>query len=139
MDKLFIDTNIVLDLLSKRPEFYHEAQELFTLAERQKIKLFVSSLTIANTYYLLSRQYNSGDAKIILTKFEILADILPFDGKVVRLALLSEDFKDFEDAIQYYIALENNIPIIITRNKKDFKNSLLPIFTAREYLNNSGL
>ncbi len=134
MNKLFIDTNIVLDLLSKRPEFYREAQELFTLAEKCQVKLYVSSLTIANTYYLLSKQYSSSDARNILTKFEMLVEILPFEAKAVRLALLSYEFKDFEDAIQYYIACENDVPVIITRNKKDFKNSSLPVFTAREYL-----
>jgi predicted nucleic acid-binding protein len=48
---------------------------------------------------------------------------------------LSSDFNDFEDAIQYYTALENNINTIITRNKKDFKTSKLPVLTAKEYLN----
>lgn len=134
MNNLFIDTNIVLDLLSKRPEFYQEAQELFTLADKDNVKLYISSLTVANTYYLLSKQYNSGDARHILSRFEMLVEILPLDSKIIRLALSSKDFKDFEDAIQYYIALENGIPIIITRNKKDFKTSLLPVFSAKEYL-----
>ncbi len=133
MDKLLVDTNIVLDLLTKREEFYREAQELFTLADKGKVKLFVSSLTFANTYYLLSRQYKTNDARKILTRFKVLVKVLPMDDKIIELALASE-FSDFEDAIQYYTAIENGLAVIITRNKKDFKHSALPVFTAKEYL-----
>ena len=69
-----------------------------------------------------------------MTKFKTLVKILPFENKVLELAL-SSDFSDFEDAIQYYTALDNKLAIIITRNKKDFKKSKLPALTAREYLN----
>lgn len=134
MDKLFVDTNIVIDLLQKRENFFEEAQELFTLADKKKVKLFISSLTIANTHFLLSKHYNSNDARKILSKFKVLVEVLPLDDKVIELALAS-DIKDFEDAIQLYTAIEYNTDIIITRNKKDFKKQNLPILTAKEYLN----
>jgi predicted nucleic acid-binding protein len=57
------------------------------------------------------------------------------DDKILELALAS-NFKDFEDAIQYHTALENHLDMIISRNKKDFKNSVLPVLTAKEYLLN---
>lgn len=134
MDKLLVDTNIVIDLLQKREEFYEEAQELFTLADKKKVKLFISSLTIANTHFLLSRYYNSNDTRKILAKFKVLVDVLPLDDKIIELALAS-DLKDFEDAIQFFTAIENNAGIIITRNKKDFRKQNIPILTAKEYLN----
>jgi predicted nucleic acid-binding protein len=133
MDKLLVDTNIVLDLLTQREEFYREAQELFTLADTGKVELYISSLTLANTYYLLSRQYKSVEARKILIRFKVLVKVLSMDDKVIELALAS-DFNDFEDAIQYYTAIENGLAIIITRNKKDFRHSSLPVFTAKEYL-----
>lgn len=133
MDRLFIDTNIVIDLLQKREEFFNEAQELFTLADKKQVKLFISSLTIANTHFLLSKHYNANDARKILAKFKILVEVLALDDKIIELALTS-DLKDFEDAIQYYTAIENNAEIIITRNKKDFKKQNIPILTAKEYL-----
>lgn len=68
-----------------------------------------------------------------LIKLKVLVNVAPLDDKVLELASVS-DFKDFEDAIQYHTALENGMDIIITRNKKDFKNSKLPIMTAKEYL-----
>ncbi|OJX87642.1 MAG: twitching motility protein PilT [Paludibacter sp. 47-17] len=134
MENLLIDTNIIVDLLSKRKNFYQEAQELFTLADEQEVKLYISSLTFANTHYLLSKELNSNEARKVLIKFKLLVSILPLDDKILELAL-SSDFNDFEDGIQYYTALENKLNIIITRNKKDFKTSTLPVLTAREYLN----
>jgi predicted nucleic acid-binding protein len=133
MDKLLVDTNIVIDLLSKREEFFQEAQELFTLADNRQVDLFVSALTFANTHYLLSKYQKLDDARKILIKFKVLVKVAHLDDKIVELALVS-DFKDFEDALQYNTALENGIDVIITRNKKDFKNSKLPIMNAREYL-----
>jgi predicted nucleic acid-binding protein len=123
----------VIDLLSKREEFFQEAQELFTLADNRQVELFVSALTFANTHYLLSKYQKLDDARKILIKFKVLVKVAPLDDKIVELALVS-DFKDFEEAIQYNTALENGIDVIITRNKKDFKNSKLPIMNAREYL-----
>lgn len=134
MDNLLIDTNIIVDLLSKRKNFYQEAQELFTLADAQEINLYISSLTFANTHYLLSKELDTNEVQKVLIKFKLLVRILPLDEKILELAL-SSDFNEFEDAIQYYTALENKLKIIITRNKKDFKTSKLPVLTAKEYLN----
>ena len=134
MENLLIDTSIIVDLLAKRKNFYQEAQELFTLADEQELKLYISSLTFANTHYLLSKELNSNEALKVLIKFKLLVSILPLDDKILELAL-SSDFNDFEDGIQYYTALENKLNVIITRNKKDFKTSKLPVLTAKEYLN----
>ena len=133
MEHVFVDTNIVIDLLQKRENFYQEVQELFTKADRKKLKLYISALTFANTYYILSKYYSSSEAKKILSKFKVLVEVLPTTDKIIDLALAS-DFNDFEDAIQFYTALESNLHVIITRNKKDFKNNLIPVFSAKEFL-----
>ncbi|MGF7138259.1 type II toxin-antitoxin system VapC family toxin [Roseimarinus sediminis] len=133
MDKVLVDTNIVVDLLTKRHEFYAPASKLFTFADNKKVQLSVSSLTFANIYYLLSRDLDSKTAKEILRKFKLLVKVLPIDDKIIDLSLNS-DFKDFEDAIQYFSAIENKQDIIITRNLKDFKLSKLPVMTADHYL-----
>lgn len=133
MDRILVDTNIVLDLLAKREEFIVEAQELFTLSDKNELKLFVSSLTFANTYYILSQKMKLNDARKILRKFKVLVEVLPMDDKIIDLSLES-DFKDFGDAIQYHTAIENEINIIITRNLKDFKTSRIPVLTAKNYI-----
>jgi predicted nucleic acid-binding protein len=133
MDKLLVDTNIVLDLLADNKEFLIEAQELFTLSDKKEVKLYVSSLTFANTFYILSQRMKLSNARKILRKFKVLVEVLPMDDKIIDLSLES-DFKDFEDAIQYHTAIENDIKIIITRNLKDFKTSKIPVLTAKSYL-----
>ncbi len=133
MDRILVDTNIVLDLLAKRQEFFIEAQELFTLSDKKELKLYVSSLTFANTYYILSQKMKLGNARKILRKFKVLVEVLPMDDKIIDLSLES-DFKDFEDAIQYHTAIENEVNIIITRNLKDFKTAKIPVLTAKDYI-----
>jgi predicted nucleic acid-binding protein len=133
MDRILVDTNIVLDLLAKRTKFLIEAQELFTLSDKNELKLYVSSLTFANTYYILSQKMKLGNALKILRKFKVLVEVLPMDDKIIDLSLES-DFKDFEDAIQYHTAIENEVDVIITRNLKDFKTAKIPVLTAKDYI-----
>lgn len=133
MKKLLVDTNIVVDLLTRRESFFREAQELFTLADKGQIKLLVSALTLANTHYLLSKHLGKEEARKTLAKFKVLVEVAPLDDKIIELAL-SSDFKDFEDAIQYYTALKHRGDLIITRNLKDFIPSKLPVLTARDFL-----
>lgn len=134
MSRLLIDTNIVIDLLSKREKFYEEAAELFSLADRKELVLAISSLTFANTNYILTKLKSAKEAKAILRKFKVLVEVLSLDDKITELALSDNNFTDFEDGLQYYSAIENQIDIIITRNKKDFKKSNIPVLTAKEFL-----
>jgi len=134
MKKIFIDTNIVIDLLSRREPFYQEAAGLFSLADKKIIELSISSLTIANTSYTLLRRTNSITAKEILRKLRLIIKILPLDDKIIGIALNDNSFDDFEDGLQYFTAIENSQDLIITRNLKDFKNSALPVMTARQFL-----
>lgn len=133
MKKLFIDTNIVIDLLSQRTEFYKATQDLFTYAIDNEIKLTVSTLTFANTHYILKDQLKISKVRSSLRKFKTLVDVASFDDKILERAL-EEEFKDFQDGIQYYIAIENNCEAIITRNKKDFNKSSIPVFSASEFI-----
>ncbi len=134
MKKLFIDTNIVIDLLAKREPFYEDASQLFSLADKNKVKLFVSSLTFANTNYILSRLKTAKEARAILRRFKVLVKIVSLDEKTTNLALNDDLFSDFEDGLQYYSALLNNMDFIITRNLKDFKHSKITALSAGMFL-----
>lgn len=133
MEKVFVDSDIVLDLLSSRQPHYDYAAELFSLADQHVIKLYVSSLTFANVNYILSKQLPAGQARKMLLKFKTLVNVLSVNDKVIELALAS-DFHDFEDAIQYNTAIENGITTLLTRNLKDFKKAEIAILTAQHYL-----
>lgn len=133
MKNLFLDTNIAIDLLSKREPFYDAAAILFTLGDRKQVKLYISSLSFSTIYYLLRRQIGAEKAMDVLQRFRMLVHILPVKDTTVDKALNS-DFTDFEDAIQYYSAIENGIKVIITRNVKDYKASTVPVITPDEFL-----
>jgi predicted nucleic acid-binding protein len=135
MDSIFVDTDICYDLLLERQPFYHYAARLFTLSDNAKIRLYVSSLCFSNLHYLLSKQYNRQESLRILSQFKVLVNVLAVDEKIIDLALNST-FPDFEDAIQYYTAIENNIPLIITRNLKDYKRASIAVMTAEAYIKN---
>lgn len=134
MKKLFVDTNIVIDLLSRREPFFEEAATLFSLADKKQVELSISSLTIANTSYTLLRQMDSSKTKSIIRKLKLILEILPLDDKVVGLALNDDTFTDFEDGLQYFTAIENQQEVIISRNLKDFKNSIIPTMTAKQFI-----
>ena len=133
MYKVFVDSDIVLDLLTGRAPHHLSAAALFSLAEKGKVKIFVSSLTFANVHYVLSRQLNADKARNILATFKTLVNVMAVNDIVVERALSSE-FKDFEDALQYHTALENRLNILLTRNLKDYKKAQIKVFTAQQYL-----
>jgi predicted nucleic acid-binding protein len=134
MTRVLIDTNIVIDLLAQRELFYEDAATLFSMADKNELRLTISSLTFANTNYILSKQKNPIETRAILRKFKVLVEVLNLDDKITELALSDESFADFEDGLQYYSALENRVAIIVTRNKKDFQNSNLPVLSPKEFL-----
>ena len=134
MSNLLVDTNVVLDLLAKREPFYDSAAKLFSLADKKKITLSISSLTFANTNYVLTRLKTADKAREILRRFRVLVNVLSIDDKVIDLALNDLSYKDFEDGLQYYSAIENGQDIIITRDLSDFKESRIPVMTPEEYL-----
>ena len=134
MNKLLIDTNVIIDLLAKRDIFYIDSLKLFSLADRNEVELYVSTLSIANSYYLLNDVMKLKNIRSIIRKFKVLVNSYSLNDKIVELALNDKNFKDFEDGIQYYTALEANCKVIVTRNIKDFKKSSLPVLRPNEYL-----
>jgi predicted nucleic acid-binding protein len=133
MQKIFLDTNIVIDFLGERANFYQPAAKILTLADQKKIEIYTSPTSISNTYYLLSRFENTKIALEKIRKFKVLCSISIMDDEVIEKAINS-NFKDFEDAMQYFSALASNCDLIVTRNEKDFKNALIPVLNGESYL-----
>ncbi len=133
MDNIFVDTDIILDLLSQREPFYEYSAYLFSEADSDKIKIHVSFLSFSNINYILSRQFSTVHARKKMLMFKTLVNVLPVTDKTVELAL-SSDFKDFEDALQYFTAIENNVKTLLTRNLKDYKTAEITVMTAEQYL-----
>ncbi len=133
-EMVFVDTDIIYDVLANREPFYSSAAKLLSLADEGRITITVSALSFVNIHYLISKQLTSEKAKQVLRTFRVLIQIAPIDEKIIDLALNS-DFKDFEDAIQYYCALESECQVLLTRNLKDFKTAKIPVMTAKDYIN----
>ena len=133
MQKIFLDTNIILDFLGEREGFYEASAKIMTLADKKKIQVYTSPSSISNVFYVLAKYENSKIALEKIRKFKLLCSMSVMDDEVLEKAINS-DFKDFEDAMQYFSALASNCNIIITRNEKDFKNAMIPVMNAESYL-----
>jgi predicted nucleic acid-binding protein len=134
MKHIFLDTNILLDVLAKRVPFYEVAAELFSLADKGEIELFVSALSFANINYILTKMTSADITRTTLLKLKTLVQIIPLDEKAIILSLNDKSFPDFEDGLQYYAAITINADAIITRNLKDFINSTIPAMNAKSFL-----
>jgi predicted nucleic acid-binding protein len=132
MDKVFIDSDIILDLVQKRTPHFQPAVDLFTLIEENRVKGFVSPLIFSNLYYILRKVESRHFARDVLSRLKALLGVLTIDEKIIQLSLLS-NFNDFEDAIQYYTAMENHLDYLVTRNKNDYKEPGIVICNAKEY------
>ena len=131
--KVFVDSDIILDLLAERESFYDDAAKIFTLAYKKKIELFTTAVVVANVFYILRKIKGNEGAKRQLRDLRLLVSILPINENNVDMALSSK-FSDFEDGLQYFVVKENNIMTIITRNIEDYKVKDIVIQTSKEYL-----
>ncbi|MCF8379922.1 MAG: PIN domain-containing protein [Bacteroidales bacterium] len=132
-DKLFLDTNVMLDLLGERLPFYDSVAKIATLADKGKVKLIVSALSYSTVFYLLSKFEDSEIVKEKLRKFKVICDTSDLTDMIIDKGLSSK-FSDFEDGLQYHCALKADANFMITRNGKDFIESEIPVMTPDEYL-----
>lgn len=134
MKNVFLDTNIIVDILADRKPFSRHAIEIFQKAEIGEIQLYTSSHSIATTHYLLKKHHEEKQLREVLTSLIEYFIIIAVDVAILKKGLRS-NHKDFEDAIQILCASAiENIECIITRNKKDFKTSEIPVYTPDEFI-----
>ena len=133
MKKLFFDTDVILDISIAREMDIKDSVKLINLVEMGVYKGYTSSVIFTNIHYIQSRLIGREVSINFLKKLRLLLSVLNVDDLIIHKALESE-FGDFEDAIQYFTAMENNIDCIITRNIKDYKKSVIPVYTPTELL-----
>ncbi len=132
MKKIFVDTNILVDLIADRRPFSKYAIEIFNSAELNKIKLFTSSHSIATTHYLLKKYLDEKNLREVLFNLFDYLTVIPVDADILKKGLRSRH-KDFEDAIQIVCAsLVEKIDCIVTRNIRDFRDSEIPVLPPDE-------
>jgi predicted nucleic acid-binding protein len=132
--KVFVDTNILIDLIGNRKPFGKFAVALFELGEAGKIELYTSSHSIATIHYLLKKFVSDRELREILLELAGIVRIIAIDGDIIKRALNSKH-KDFEDAVQIVAAQSiENMSAIVTRNLRDFKGAEIPVFSPDEFV-----
>lgn len=132
MKRIFLDSDIILDALLKRPGFSLHAMNIIAVANEYNFKILTSSIAFVNVHYFLDKFDKTNKFKL-LKGFRSIVSIIEVGEAIVDLALKS-GINDFEDAVQYYTAISANADVIITRNIKDYEQSVLPILTAEQFL-----
>ncbi len=133
MVKIFLDTNVVIDLLAKREPFYEDSKLFLMLAQGSLAQLFIAESSLGNLYYLVFEVYKIPQANELLEQFFLVCEVIS-GGKDMIIQSLNSNFKDEEDGLQYYTALAHRVDFLITRNKRDFiGNSQIPILTPQEF------
>ena len=130
--KIFVDTNVLIDLVCQR-EGYDQVGKILALGEFSQYTLYTSVLSIANIAYILRK----------VLKGDVLYQTMGKLSERIRISSMTQDdfdravalkASDFEDALQYYSALQADCEAIITRNKKDFLFSEISVYTPTEFL-----
>ena len=130
---MYIDSDVILDLLQERHPHHENARSLFALVETGRIKGYVSPLIFSNIFYIIRKDHNSKTAVDLLIRLKMLLKIVSIGERTLELALTSS-FADFEDAIQYFAALDCKADCLVTRNKKDYRQAQIPVFLPDEFL-----
>lgn len=133
MKRVFLDTNVVLDLLGERAPWAEDAARLASLADRGEVTLFASAVTFATVDYFLTRFTSASISRDKLRKFSTLCGIAVSDQSTVAKALESP-IEDFEDALQHECARQARCDVLITRNGQDFRKASLPVLSPAAYL-----
>ena len=137
MKKIFIDTNILLDVAMHRNDFLKQSAAVWADCETRKVQGFVSAISLNNMHYVLKKHIDPAtaleDVRLVLHIFTVV----PLDESILRLAV-DLPHKDFEDAIQTFSAVQAKADCIVTRDRQHFSSNYMPVISPAEYLDLSG-
>ncbi len=131
--KVFVDTNILLDVLGRREPFYADSAQVWTLAETGQVEGFASTLSLPNLFYVLRRASGAKAARKAVGMLRDIFSLVPLDVQITNQAI-DADIQDFEDGIQFFSALRCGAAALVTRNTKDFPGGDVAIQTPAEFL-----
>jgi predicted nucleic acid-binding protein len=131
--KLFIDTNVLLDVIAKRVQFLPDSSAIWSLAESGKVTGLIASISVTNIYYIVRRLADHRTAIKAMVELRGIFTFVACDGQVISQAIDAR-MPDFEDSVQYFSALHAGADVLVTRNPKHFPRSVVPVVTPTEYL-----
>ena len=130
--RVWLDTNVTLDLILERDPFVEDVATIFSLHEALEIEIYISTLSLANIAYVVKK--NGRNPFLVVATLLKWVNIISLDVTHFEKNLAT-NFKDFEDGLQYFSAMSvKDVKCIITRDKVDFKSSAIPVFTPKEFL-----
>ena len=132
MKRVFLDTNVLLDVTMGREEFLSDSARVWSDCEKGKVLGFISAISLNNIHYIMRKRLPQASALDCIRFIMNLFTVVPLDASVLRMAV---DFphRDFEDAIQLFSALQARADCIVTRDQSHFPTDYLPILTPAEY------
>lgn len=131
--KVFLDINVVLDVLGKRKPFYQSSAAILSLAERGQVNAIMAAHSITTIFYLMEKSFGRARANAALLDLFNLITVEEVNEDVLKEAL-AMNWRDYEDAVQAVVAIKSKSTHFITRNIKDFSNLTLRVVTPEEFL-----
>jgi predicted nucleic acid-binding protein len=131
--RIFVDVNIVLDVLLKRESFIEDSAKVLSICKTKKSAL--APHTISNIFFITRKEYTSKERKKILLEILEYMDIVPTGKHQIVQALKNDDVDDFEDALQIECAKEFNADYIVTRDLPGFSNSGIEAISPIDFIN----
>jgi predicted nucleic acid-binding protein len=131
--RVFVDTDVLIDVLARREQWYREAARIWTMAELGKITGVISALSVSNIYYIVRKLEGLRAANKALIILRDTFELAPTTGQIVNQAVDAK-LKDYEDAVQYFTALQANADFLVTRNLGDFPKDGILVLDPLSYL-----
>jgi len=131
--RVFIDTNVFLDLLCRRERFLADSLKVFDLAVDGKFELLISDLSIANIKYITRKDFSVDKFYEIISAFRPVFTIVPVGEDAVDKALALKA-QDFEDALQYFSAVHSQADYLLTRNIRDYGFASLKVMPPTDFI-----
>jgi len=132
--KIFLDTNILLDVLLKREPFYIDSSKVLTMVNEKMVSGYISAITINNIYYILRKLKDKDTAKNFITEILESFEIIPLTKDILSQAN-KISINDYEYGIQFFSALDRGCDFLITRNDKDYPRLGIKIITPEVFIN----
>lgn len=132
--KILIDTNVLIDYILKREPYTESAEKILFLCKNRKIDGCIAAHSVMNMFYILRKEMTVSEIRLFIVSLSKVTDIIGVDKSKIFRAIVNENFKDFEDCVQMECAKEFCADYIVTRNIKDFQNSVIKPILPDEFL-----
>ena len=131
--KLFLDTNILIDVIANRKPWVDEALVLLELAKQKKLTVIVADFSFINLAYITRKLFTQEELYALFSDLCLYVKVVEVGGMIIKKSF-QKRWKDMEDCVQYLVAKREEADYLITRNEKDFSDSDIPVLSPSEFL-----